>query len=370
MELLCEGIQIHPAIHGNKKKSMLILGGSRLGKTFLESNLGAELIRENKIVQAIDLGSKWGLRDKQRLMASGAGIRMVKRFKFALIFKTKQELIGCAEYICNALEVHSENVKTVLKGAIGKAVDQMGNIFRFSNLIKMLENIEDTDQEYKKWARRIYERLVNCNEIADICFVLDEEKDFIDCSAIWDFDGIDDSCVKIMTSLVLYCIYCQCRRNFKANRQKDIFVLIDEFQVLNCDRHSIFGICLTEGQKYGLSLILSTQFLQGNFSEAVINQFKQGGFRFYFRLTEEEAGNVSNQLTYNIQDRKKLYHRLVNLPVGTCLMIGPHYVGNCKDISENIRFVKVLGDEDNGGYAGKCLIDLFARTKDGKISLI
>lgn len=49
---------------------------------------------------------------------------------------------------------------------------------------------------------------------------------------------------------------------------------------------------------------------------------------FIFRLTEEEAGNVSNQLTYNVHDRKVLYRSLVSLPIGTCLMIGPHYVGN------------------------------------------
>ena len=61
-----------------------------------------------------------------------------------------------------------------------------------------------------------------------------------------------------------------------------LFLLIDEFQTLDCNRRSIIGLCLTEGQKYGANLILATQFLDGNFSDAVISQFKQGGFSLLF----------------------------------------------------------------------------------------
>lgn len=152
--------------------------------------------------------------------------------------------------------------------------------------------------------------------------------------------------------------------------RNNIFVIIDEFQVLECDRHSIFGICLAEGQKYGLALILSTQFLLGNFSEAVINQFKQGGFRYYFRLTEEEAGNISSQLAYSTRDRKELYHRLISLPVGTCLMAGPHYVGNRKEISESIRFVEIHADVLQKKRTEGFIVDLFWSGGDGKITMV
>lgn len=370
MKLLCEGIPIYPAIHENEKRSMLILGGSRMGKTFLESNLGAELIRNNEIVQAIDLGGKWSSKDKERLTASGACVRIVNKFGYTLIFKSEQELLGCARYMCNALGIHSENAESILKNAMRRTLKQRGNLFSFTDLLHRLEKAEDIGQEYKNWAGKLHNRFVSSSEIVNICFMLDDEAEFIECSTVWEFDGIEDQCVKIMTTLVLYCIYCQCRRNFKIGIKKNIFVLIDEFQVLDCDRHSVFGICLSEGQKYGLALILSTQFLEGNFSDAVINQFKQGGFRFYFRLTEEEAGNVSNQLAYNTQDRKELYRRLVSLPVGTCLMVGPHYVGERKSISERMHFVEVYEEAFDERKTGKCIVDLFWRTSDGKLTPI
>lgn len=72
-----------------------------------------------------------------------------------------------------------------------------------------------------------------------------------------------------------------------------------------------------------------------------MNQFKQGGFRFYFRMTEEEVMTLSRQLTYDYQERKKLFQRLVTLPKGQCLMMGLHMVGKSRNISEAFRFVEV-----------------------------
>ncbi len=131
-----------------------------------------------------------------------------------------------------------------------------------------------------------------------------------------------------------------------CNKGKKVFVIIDEFQNLDCDRKSIIGTCLTEGQKYGLALILVTQFLKGNFSEAVVSQFKQGGFRFYFRLTEEEAAKVSRELAGNSRDRECLYNKLVTLPRGQCLMKGPHAIQGSVEATEVCRFVEIWDKAD------------------------
>lgn len=140
-----------------------------------------------------------------------------------------------------------------------------------------------------------------------------------------------------------------------------LFLLIDEFQTLDCNRRSIIGLCLTEGQKYGANLILATQFLDGNFSDAVISQFKQGGFRFYFRLTEEEAAIVSRQLVYNLNSGAQLRKKLAELPKGNCLMVGPHTVGEKEEISENIRFLEIVCVEES---TGKIVVVVPERGKD------
>lgn len=372
MKMLCDKIQIRPVINDNEKKSMLVLGGSRMGKTFFVSNLGAELIAEGVIVHMIDLGGKWSANDKERLSEAGAKFRFVAEHGVTFIFGTKQEILNCARYVCNALGISSENAIEMLKDAIRRTMEKLDDNFGLQDLLHSLQDIEGRDQEYRKWAKRLHDRLSFSNEALIIRFVLEKKRKFATCSVIWELDGLEDSNVKIMASLILYCIYCQLKRNFKIQRRDNVFVIIDEFQVLECDRHSIFGICLAEGQKYGLSLILATQFLQGNFSEAVINQFKQGGFRYYFRLTEEEARGVSSQLAYNARDRQVLYHRLISLPVGTCLMVGPHFVGNRKEISENVRFVEIHaeGEEHHRKRCGGFIVDLFWGGGDGKMTLI
>lgn len=152
--------------------------------------------------------------------------------------------------------------------------------------------------------------------------------------------------VQVISDLIGYTLLCQQKRYFKAgNETKNVFLFIDEFQNLSCNRTSIIGKCLTEGQKYHLNLVLATQFLDSNFSEAVINQFKQGGFRFYFRLTEEEAKSVSRQIAFDNKTREEIYKKLINFLVGTCLMKGPHSIGKSSKIVDNYRFVKVQIDE-------------------------
>lgn len=176
---------------------------------------------------------------------------------------------------------------------------------------------------------------------------------FSNVSTIWDFSGVDDVYVQLGTYLILYCLFCQQRNYFRSGafnassffeqtlNHIKVFAIVDEFQNLNCDRRAIIGTCLTEGQKYKMNLILITQFLSGNFSEAVISQFKQGGYRFYFRLTEEEAQNVSKQLVYEKPKRIELALKLSRLPVGNCLMLGAHSIKDKTYISEDFRFVQI-----------------------------
>lgn len=182
----------------------------------------------------------------------------------------------------------------------------------------------------------------SCDELSQVRFKVDAEMEFSTDSNIWDFSGMDDTCVQLSAYLISFSLLCRQKQRFRHRiTTNQAFLIIDEFQTLDCDRKSVIGTCLTEGRKYGLSLILLTQFLHGNFSDAVISQFKQGGFRFYFRLTEEEAAMVSRELAGNNRERSVLYQKLVQIPQGHCLMIGRHRVGNKDMVTEAYRFVEI-----------------------------
>lgn len=319
-----------------------ITGRSGMGKTFLASYLGRELIYKGESVYLIDLGDKWSRADKERLISAGALFHSVRRDGITLCFRKNTEVCACGRIIANALGFRSVNAVMIIKGAIKGLLSVCGKGFTIEELRDYLEVSAKEAPEESEWKLKIWERLDFCDELSTISFCVDQNREFSPDSTIWDFSGMDDTFVQLSAYLISFCLLCRQKRRFRQGLVENrVFLIIDEFQTLDCDRKSVIGTCLTEGRKYGLALILITQFLHGNFSDAVISQFKQGGFRFYFRLTEEEAAIVSRELAGNSWERSVLYQKLVRLPRGHCLMTGRHRVGNNDMITEVYRFVEI-----------------------------
>lgn len=321
---------------------MLFTGRSGEGKTFLASCLGRELINKGESVHLIDLGDKWNSADKERLLSAGAVFHSVEKDGITLSFCENAEVCKCSRIIANALGFRSVNAVIVLKNAFIRLLSACGQEFSIGELRDHLEVTAEDAVEESEWKLKVYDRLDSDDGISKIRICVDQNREFSPDSAIWDFSGMDDTCVQLSAYLISFCLLCRQKRRFRQGLAENrVFLIIDEFQTLDCDRKSVIGTCLTEGRKYGLALILITQFLHGNFSDAVISQFKQGGFRFYFRLTEEEAAIVSRELAGNSRERNALYQKLVQLPQGYCLMMGRHCIEGRDNVTERYRFVEI-----------------------------
>lgn len=154
-------------------------------------------------------------------------------------------------------------------------------------------------------------------------------------STLWDLSGYETNYINVLFQLIAVSLLSIQRIKFRRQEQtKKVFIIVDEFQNLNCSQQSIVGKCLTEGQKYKMYMILATQFLQGKFSEAVINQFKQGGFQMYFRLTEEEAEGIGRQLAYDKASQIEWIKILRTLRQGQFVLKGPHLIEGKVHITE------------------------------------
>lgn len=345
MKILCEGKCIRLRMESTEKNSVLITGGSRMGKTFFASNFARQLMKEGHTVHLIDLGEKWSRKDRERLSTAGAVTNEVSGQGMKLTFGSETELYGCAKVLVNVLGFRSLAAEAVLAECLQVQSNTRETGASIKNVTACLNVWDTTDTEKHEWAAKISMRLKEWAAIPDICFYVNQDRKNLGKSTIWDFSGLDGTYIELAAYLLIYCLYCQQKRDFKnENRMNKTYVVIDEFQNLGCDRRSIIGTCLAEGQKYGLFLVLITQFLKGNFSDAVLNQFKQGGYRFYFRLPEEEAAAVSRQLSCNSQMQMELRQKLVTMPRGNCLMMGLHSVGNRKEATEVFRFVEIQGD--------------------------
>lgn len=352
MKLLCDNKIVRLRTDVSEKNSMLITGNSRMGKTFFASNLAADLIREGNIIHLIDLGEKWSRQDKSRLIGAGAVEKNVERQGLKLVFASSTELSGCAVRILNALGFWSSRKEAVLKGVFLQQHNRKKDGLSMRDVLNFL--VKDVESREEKDSRQeLHDCLDSYENIPDITFCVDTNTQFSSCSTIWDLSGFDDTYVKISTYLIMYCLYCQKKRDFKKNvMRKKEFIVIDECQNLEFDRKSIVGICLAEGQKYGLNLILITQFLSGNFPGTVINQFRQGGFRVHFRAIEEDAAVISGQLAFDSAIRNQLYQKIISLSRGECLFLGLHSIGRRQDVSEGFRFLKIVGGVLNGANKG------------------
>lgn len=348
MRMLCGDIPIHLHVGASSMNSMLFIGLSQMGKTFACSNLMTDLMSKGFNVNVIDIGDKWGKADKDRLVARGALLRTVSSQGLVLPFPSRRELLGCAKHLLDALGIQSFNAVAALRESMSDMIEN-GNSFSMLELIQHMDFGKGVDAD-NEWREKIHLRLDTYEDAPDICLEVRANVEFLSESAIWDLSGVDETYARMLAYLLLYRFYCDGKGKFhRGENIKPSFIVLDEFQTLDVGRKSILGMCLTEGQKYGLNMVLLTQFLRGNFSDPLIAQFKQGGFRFYFRLTEEEARAVSQQLARNSGERDVLYQKLTRLPRGRCLMVGLHSVGESRRVTDKYRFVELEAKETDAG---------------------
>lgn len=320
-----------------EKQSMLIVGGSRMGKTYFMSQYGKFLMQRGDSVHVIDLGDKWSVEDKAR---TGIVHTEPRGSILHLYFPSEKSLLASAKYIANAMGYTSGQIITILKSTMKELLQESPTGFTMSDLVKLLEAKAGDGVDMKDLLVRF-----DCTMgVEDVLFVVKPEKaiEMAKTSIIWDLSQYEEEYNQIICQLIIYLLYETKKQQFhKGAITGMVFVFVDEFQNIPCNRGSVLGKCLTEGQKCKMFLVLATQFLQGRFSEAVINQFKQGGFQLYFRLTEEEAYSTSKRLAYKLEDQKKLYEALTKLKTGSFFLKGPHYIGDSKNIRECLRIVQV-----------------------------
>ena len=342
LEMKCQDVKIHP-YSKTEKASMLVVGGSRMGKTYFASLYGQYLIHAGESVHLIDPESNWISDDRERI-----GIQQVKKVgsgkEIALCFPDGKALYGCGKVILDALKFRSGKVLLEVNGALKRLLERSQE-FSIQEIIQEMKE----SKEGQAYSEILSDSLDGPNAISEMIHLkIDgpEAENMADTPTIWDFSGIGGGSAMVMAQLVLHALYSVQRSRFQREKMhKRVYAIIDEFQNLGVE-NTLISKCLTEGQKSDIYLILLTQFLQGKFESEAINELKQGGFKIYFRLTEEEAGRVSRQLVQDVNQQQYLMRKLCSLGRGECLFIGPHSVGDRKEISEKMRFVKISNYEN------------------------
>ena len=131
-----------------------------------------------------------------------------------------------------------------------------------------------------------------------------------------------------------------------GQKNKPLPIVLDEVQNLDHRLESPLGKMLTEGRKYGISLILATQTLSMLAKEEQDRLF-QASHKLFFAPAETEIQSYAKLLEQAVPgtDRKAWLKELAQLQKGECISVGLH-----KDqfgvITSGAKTIKVLSLSD------------------------
>lgn len=115
-------------------------------------------------------------------------------------------------------------------------------------------------------------------------------------------------------------------------------IVLDEAQNLDHSLESPIGQLLTEGRKFGLSLILATQTLS-NLSKDEKDRLFQAKHKLYFRPADTELNSFAKIIADSLNQRTEEWvQRLASLKRGECYSVGPSLDENTGKLIENSCF--------------------------------
>ncbi|MDO6682426.1 DNA phosphorothioation-dependent restriction protein DptH [Oceanobacter sp. 5_MG-2023] len=129
--------------------------------------------------------------------------------------------------------------------------------------------------------------------------------------------------MQIATEFILWDLYAYACAN--GDKNSPLPIVLDEVQNLDHSLESPLGKMLTEGRKYGLSLILATQTLS-MLSREEQDRIFQAGHKLFFAPADTETQTYAKLLEQSIAgtNRKMWIKQLSMLQKGECISVGLH----------------------------------------------
>lgn len=331
----------------------LILGESGTGKTYFTQVFLREMVRNKYHCFVLDLAGsiaqeqaeEWFFKNVEEevkyinVAKDGTGINLFERVQL-----DKETLEGIPELSSRLVDTLSfylgkgEVQKSLLYHAIKKIVKRAEKKGCFANLavlIQELTNDIDHEETTKKMALKLAP-LVDSAYFSHSNNLVDESEKIL---KIWEMQSVSLHIKKIITDIILWHLWG--KAVISGSKDKPIFVLIDEFQNINMTPGSPTYKILCEGRKYGLNLLLATQFFRGKFSPEVEMAVAQMGNKVFFKPPDREAKMIA-EMFGSYENKKKNEKELELLKRGEAKVWGNFYLGKESTIPiKNANRVKI-----------------------------
>lgn len=326
-------------------RHLLVFGTSGMGKTYAIQCLLCEMGRQQQNVLVMDYTNGFlpNQLEKETKLILDPYQHIVRQSPLPVSpfklqkqeiddgFEIPETLVSGAKRIAGTFsqvyESMGDQQYSVLLDALMTLIEQSGNVSTLAGLLNVLESFIDDGQHDKQKVLTTISKLkpfVLEKPFADQASGLDWRSIFSGdehrCH-VFQFAGMDALSARLVIEFTLWDLNAFVRGTGNKNLPK--VVVLDEAQNLDLSEQSPVAKYLTEGRKFGLSLILATQTMK-NLQGDKLNRLFQAGHKLFFRPADTELQEHARLMVQSAGGTQQEWiTNLSSLVKGQCYSIGP-----------------------------------------------
>lgn len=314
----------------------LVIGNSGQGKTFYCCRRIEEDLRAGKKVFIVDYSGSY--RENELEKSDFKEKKALRIFKpaqnpiyFSLRMKSEEYFVNAiVSALVQTLKIRSHGQKSALTEAVKASVARFKEV-NFAKLYEMLEEMlvlnQDEGSDRKDAIDRLLSRFENLSDVSNLHIRMEKMKKMDKVPGtilqLSDFPMIQR---EILTEFFVNILW---QEVFARQTEKRFdTILLDEFQHMSLAKGGALSSFLREGRKFGISVILSTQFV-GKRDVEEQETFLQAGNILIFKPVIKEIKFWAEVISFENAEVWKLILR--KLHVGEAVLFG-HY-----RVNENIQ---------------------------------
>lgn len=337
-----DGIEIRLA--GIPNAHLLILGKSGMGKSYFQCQQIEEGMKMDLKTLIVDFSGSFTRKELEKF--GFKGMEQAEYIDVAnstihipfLAGEKKWDIERIAKALAEAFNVKGYLQRSLIKQLAEYLWDsekiQMADMFNY--LQSMHLEAMDTDAERAKRIERIMDKF-QC--LKDCCPLVLER---------YTKKSVSD---KIVTILQLSKIPIEPRMKFAElileiiwdlEQREGVYqrIVLDEIQHLDCGRSKALSVMMREGRKYGLGLMLSTQFMETTKDRDKKETLMQAANILFFKPTLGATRSMARLIDVeNVEEWREI---LEHLQVGECVLKGCFFIGKMNKIHDTPIVVNIV----------------------------
>ncbi len=235
-----------------------------------------------------------------------------------------------------------EQQRSILTETIAKGLDTLGEEFNFNMLLDLLKDQGSSGIALANKISPLVHMKLFSGKVQNNWQILYNDKDRL--VNIMQLAQVPRDIARAATEFILWDLYDYA--NNSGHKDVPLPLILDEIQNLDHRLESPLGKFLTEGRKFGLSLVLATQTLS-NLKTDERDRLFQASHKLFFKPAETEVKEYAKILEQaGIKKADIWISHLNNLNKGECFSLGPSLTPIEGSLENRVFKIRITSFED------------------------